>query len=45
MQLDAFEAAVSGWNAADIDLIKAALLGIVEGLTEFCRFRRPGICC
>ena len=35
MQLDALEAAVSGWNAANIDLIKAALLGIVEGLTEY----------
>lgn len=35
MQLDTLEAAVSGWNAANIDLIKAALLGIVEGLTEY----------
>jgi undecaprenyl-diphosphatase len=35
MQLDALEAAVSDWNAANIDLIKAALLGIVEGLTEY----------
>ncbi|MGB9016355.1 MAG: undecaprenyl-diphosphate phosphatase [Pseudolabrys sp.] len=35
MQLDALEAAVSGWNAANIDLIKAAFLGIVEGLTEY----------
>jgi undecaprenyl-diphosphatase len=35
MQLDALNAAVSGWNAAHIDLIKAAVLGIVEGLTEY----------
>ena len=26
---------MSGWNAANIDLIKAAILGIVEGLTEY----------
>jgi len=35
MQLDALNAAVSGWGAAHIDLIKAAVLGIVEGLTEY----------
>src|SRR4249920_4038448 len=35
MQLDALKAAVSGWAAANIDLIKAAVLGIVEGLTEY----------
>src|SRR6478736_398858 len=35
MQLDALNAAVSGWSAAHIDLIKAAVLGIVEGLTEY----------
>ena len=35
MQFDALKAAVSGWSAAHIDLIKAAVLGIVEGLTEY----------
>src|SRR6516165_3702066 len=35
MQLDALKVAVSGWSAAHIDLIKAAALGVVEGLTEF----------
>ena len=35
MQLDALKVAVSGWSAAHIDLIKAAVLGIVEGLTEY----------
>src|SRR5437660_225473 len=35
MQLDATMAAMLGPAAANIDLIKAAALGIVEGLTEF----------
>ena len=35
MQFDALKAAVSGWSAVYIDLIKAAVLGIVEGLTEY----------
>ena len=35
MQLDAINAAVPGPAAANIDLIKAAVLGIVEGLTEY----------
>ena len=35
MQFDALKAAVSGWSAVHIDLIKAAVLGIVEGLTEY----------
>jgi undecaprenyl-diphosphatase len=35
MQFDALNAAVSGWSAVHIDLIKAAVLGIVEGLTEY----------
>ncbi|HYC17940.1 MAG TPA: undecaprenyl-diphosphate phosphatase [Pseudolabrys sp.] len=35
MQLDAINAAVLGPAAANIDLIKAAVLGIVEGLTEY----------
>jgi undecaprenyl-diphosphatase len=35
MQFDALNAAVSGWSAVQIDLIKAAVLGIVEGLTEY----------
>jgi undecaprenyl-diphosphatase len=35
MNLDAFMAAISGPIAAHIDLIKAAVLGIVEGLTEY----------
>jgi len=35
MQLDATMAAMLGPAAANIDLIKAAVLGIVEGLTEF----------
>jgi len=35
MQFDALKAAVPGWSAFHIDLIKAAVLGIVEGLTEY----------
>jgi len=35
MQLDVINAAVLGPAAANIDLIKAAVLGIVEGLTEY----------
>jgi undecaprenyl-diphosphatase len=35
MQFDALKAAISGWSAVYIDLIKAAVLGIVEGLTEY----------
>ena len=35
MQLDAINAVVLGPAAANIDLIKAAVLGIVEGLTEY----------
>ena len=35
MQLDATMAATLGPAAANVDLIKAAILGIVEGLTEF----------
>ena len=35
MQFDALKAAAFGWSAAYIDLIKAAVLGIVEGLTEY----------
>jgi undecaprenyl-diphosphatase len=35
MQFDVLKAAVSGWSAVHIDLIKAAVLGIVEGLTEY----------
>src|SRR5262249_57072467 len=32
MQFDALKAAVSGWSAVHIDLIKAAASGTVEGL-------------
>ena len=35
MQFDALKVAVPGWSAFHIDLIKAAVLGIVEGLTEY----------
>ena len=35
MHLDATMAATLGPAAANVDLIKAAILGIVEGLTEF----------
>ncbi|HEY6702427.1 MAG TPA: undecaprenyl-diphosphate phosphatase [Pseudolabrys sp.] len=35
MQFDALKSAAFGWSAAYIDLIKAAVLGIVEGLTEY----------
>jgi undecaprenyl-diphosphatase len=35
MQFDAIRAAMFGAAAANIDLIKAAVLGIVEGLTEY----------
>jgi undecaprenyl-diphosphatase len=35
MQFDALKVVVAGWSTAHIDLIKAAVLGIVEGLTEY----------
>ena len=35
MSVDAMQAAVSGLIGSHIDLVKAAILGVVEGLTEF----------
>jgi len=35
MSVDALQAAVSGPIAAHLDLVKAAVLGLVEGLTEY----------
>jgi len=35
MSVDALQAAVSGPIAAHLDLVKAAMLGLVEGLTEY----------
>jgi len=45
MILDALAVEVPAQIAAHMDVIKAAVLGVVEGSPSFCRCPRPDTCC